>query len=127
MSLNYHLFLSLDVMMELTHQRSTDILVKYIEIAQQKGAYLLSEADVLNKARDVLLNGLQDDGIPVPNARQLLMQGVVKGQRHGAYTLADAALLHNVVQYVSSHVDEPLETIREEPEDEEVVNSEEDI
>lgn len=102
--------------LELTHQSATDILVKYIEIAQQKGAYLLSEADVLNKARDVLLNGVQDDGIPVSNARQLLMQGVVKGQRHGAYTLADAALLHNVVQFVSSRLDEPLDTI---PEDEE--------
>lgn len=106
-------------MMELTHQSATDILVKYIEIAQQKGAYLLSEADVLNRARDVLLNGVQDDGIPVSNARQLLMQGVVKGQRHGAYTLADAALLHNVVQFVSTHLDEPLETINEDPEDEE--------
>lgn len=106
-------------MMELTHQSATDILVKYIEIAQQKGAYLLSEADVLNRARDVLLNGVQDDGIPVSNARQLLMQGVVKGQRHGAYTLADAALLHNVVQFVSTHLDEPLETITEDAEDEE--------
>jgi hypothetical protein len=42
------------------------------------------------------------------------MQGVVKGQRHGAYTLADAALLHNVVQYVSSHLDEPLDTTEDE-------------
>jgi hypothetical protein len=103
--------------MDLNNQNTVEILVKYIEIAQQKGAYLLSEADVLNRARDVLLNGVQDDGISVPNARQLLMQGVVKGQRHGAYSLADAALLHNVVQYVSSHLDEPLDAIQESPED----------
>jgi len=32
----------------------------------------------------------------------LLIQGVVKGQQHGAYTLNDASLLHKAITFVSS-------------------------
>jgi hypothetical protein len=86
----------------LDDSNSLSILNQYIELAQQKGAYLLSEAELLKRASDVLMNNVQDNEVNQGNAKQLLVQGVQKGQRHGAYTLSDAALLHKVVTYLAS-------------------------
>lgn len=80
---------------------SIQILIQYIELAQQKGAYILSEAELLKRSGDVLANKVPDAEITEATARQLLIQGIHKGQRHGAYTLNDAALLSKVVQYVT--------------------------
>jgi hypothetical protein len=71
-------------------------------MAQQKGAFLLQEAEVLKRAVDVASNNASDKDIDRNNALNLLIQGVQKGQRHGAYTLADAAAVHKVVQFISS-------------------------
>lgn len=95
----------------LDNNNSVQILTQYVEVAQQKGAYMLQEAELLKRANDVLLNAAQDTEINPTNARQLLIQGVHKGQRHGAYTLNDAALLSKVVQFMSTEtpvVDQPL-------------------
>jgi hypothetical protein len=89
----------------LDNTNSVQILNQYVELAQQKGAFLLQEAEILKRASDVLLNGAQDSEIPATNARQLLIQGVHKGQKHGAYTLNDAALLSKVVQFVSANLE----------------------
>lgn len=85
----------------LDNRNSFQILSQYIELAQQKGAFLLNEAEILKRASDVLLNGVTDADINPASAKNLLIQGVNKGQRHGAYTLNDAALLSRVVQFVS--------------------------
>jgi glutamate dehydrogenase/leucine dehydrogenase len=108
----------------LDNSNSVQILSQYVELAQQKGAFLLSEAELLKRATDVLLNGTQDAEVNRENAKQLLIQGVHKGQRHGSYTLNDAALLSKVVQYctqtqsvqpqVSSHLaDDDLSDLAE--------------
>lgn len=85
----------------LDNQNSVQILAQYIEVAQQKGAYLLNEAEILKRAMDVLMNNIHDKEIDANMAKQLLIQGVNKGQRHGAYTLNDAALLSKVVLFVA--------------------------
>jgi hypothetical protein len=86
----------------LDNTNSVQILAQYIEVAQQKGAYLLNEAEILKRAMDVLINNVPDKEISEDLAKQLLIQGINKGQRHGAYTLNDAALLSKVVTFVSS-------------------------
>lgn len=83
---------------------SLDILVKYVELAQQKGAYLLSEADVLKRAIDVLVNKVSDAEIDLTNALNLVVQGVNKGQKSGTYTLTDAALIFRVLQFLQTNV-----------------------
>ena len=90
----------------LDESNSIPILAQYIELAQQKGAYLLSEAELLKRAKDVLLDKAQDVDVNPENAKQVLIQGIHKGQRHGAYTLNDAALLHKVVLFVTKQVAE---------------------
>ena len=50
---------------------------------------------------DVLMNNVPDKEIDANMAKQLLIQGVNKGQRHGSYTLNDAALLSKVVLFVA--------------------------
>jgi hypothetical protein len=77
-------------------------MAQYIEVAQQKGAYLLNEAEILKRSMDVLMNNVPDKEIDSAMAKQLLIQGVNKGQRHGAYTLNDAALLSKVVMFVAN-------------------------
>lgn len=86
----------------LNSENSIQILAQYIELAQQKGAYRLNEAEILKRGMDVLLNKQDDHEINDVVAKNLLIQGVMKGQSHGAYTLNDAALLHKVVQVVSN-------------------------
>lgn len=86
----------------LDDNNSAQILSQYTELAQQKGAFLLNEAELLKRASDVLINNASDNEINKNTARQLLIQGVNKGQRHGAYTLNDAALLSKVVNYILS-------------------------
>lgn len=94
----------------LDNTNSAQILTQYVELAQQKGAFLLQEAEILKRASDVLVTSAQDAEINSSNARQLLIQGVHKGQKHGAYTLNDAALLSKVVQFVSANVEAPVST-----------------
>lgn len=89
----------------LDNQNSVQILVQYVELAQQKGAFVLSEADILKRASDLLINNVPDKDINPTLAKQILVQGVVKGQRHGAYTLNDAALLNKVVTFVSANIE----------------------
>ncbi len=87
----------------LDSENSVQIICQYVELAQQKGAFLLQEAEILKRAADVLLNGAQDKEINAQSAKGLLIQGIHKGQRHGAYTLNDAALLSKVVQFVTAN------------------------
>ena len=91
----------------LDNNNSVKILAQYVELAQQKGAYLLSEAEILKRAMEVLLNNVPDQDLNPDNSKQLLIQGVTKGQRHGAYTLNDAALLSKVVNFVASNQNVP--------------------
>lgn len=88
----------------LDNNNSVGILVQYIELAQQKGAFDLNEAELLKRSCDVLLNGAMDNELNQINSRQLLVQGVHKGQKSGAYSLNDAALLSKVVKFVSNHL-----------------------
>lgn len=88
----------------LDNKNSINILAQYVEVAQQKGAYLLNEAELLKRAMDVSINNVPDNEINVDLAKQLLIQGVNKGQRHGAYTLNDASLLSKVVTFVAGSV-----------------------
>jgi hypothetical protein len=89
---------------------SIQILAQFVEVAQQKGAFLLQEAEALKRAMDVLLLKTQDKDVNEQLAKQLLIQGVQKGQRHGAYTLNDAALLSKVVQFVIDSLPKELST-----------------
>lgn len=87
----------------LTSENTLPILIKYIELSQSKGAFLLTEADILKRAVDVLTSTKVDKDIDKDKAKTLLIQAVNKGQLHGDYTLNDASLLFNVVQYVTNN------------------------
>lgn len=90
----------------LNKSNSIQILIQYIEIAQKAGAYELKEAEILKRSVDVLLNNAQDHEINENLAINLLIQGILKGQKHGgAFTLNDAALLQKVIQYIVSTSD----------------------
>lgn len=91
----------------LDHTNSIQILSQYVELAQQKGAYLLSEAELLKRAVEVLVNNVHDNELNSDNSKQILIQGVSKGQRHGAYTLNDAALLSKVVNFITASISQP--------------------
>ena len=90
----------------LNETNSIQILSQYVEVAQQKGVFLLGEAEILKRSIDVLVNNVPDNEIHQNMAKNLLMQGIIKGQKNGAYTLNDAALLSKVVQFVNSSLPE---------------------
>ena len=92
----------------LTLENSSQILLNYIEIAQKAGAFLLQESDILKRCKDVLLSGAQDPEVNTTNARQLLIQAVMKGQSKGAYTLDDASILHKVCVFVNNALTQPV-------------------
>lgn len=84
----------------LNDTNSIQILAQYVEVAQQKGAFLLNEAELLKKSIDVLINNVPDNEINTDTAKSILIQGINKGQKNGSYTLNDASLLNKVVQFV---------------------------
>jgi hypothetical protein len=94
----------------LTLENSSQILLNYIEVAQKAGAFLLQESDILKRCKDVLLSGAQDPEVNTTNARQLLIQAVIKGQSKGAYTLDDASILHKVCSFVNNALTQPVTT-----------------
>jgi hypothetical protein len=114
---------------------ATAILVQFVEHAQKQGVFLLPEADILKRCKDLLLNGNQDNEISVIMARQLLVQAVNKGQTKGVYTLDEAAVLYKVCNFVSTHLNEEstptptptqtpqLQTLEEEDEDDDDLNT----
>lgn len=86
----------------LDNNNSIQILNQYIELAQEKGAFLLNEAELLKRATDVIMNSAEDKELNLVTSKQILIQGIHKGQRHGAWKLNDASLLHKVVTYVTN-------------------------
>ena len=98
---------SSDNVITLNNENSIKIIVQYIELAQQKGSYLLQEADLLKRAIDVV-SGQSDHQIDLATSKNLLIQGVLKGQQKGAYTLSDAALLFQVVKFFESNDTQPV-------------------
>ncbi|KAJ3086985.1 hypothetical protein HK102_012042 [Quaeritorhiza haematococci] len=93
----------------LTKDNAIGFLVQYVEAAQQKGAFTLREASLLKKATDYYRPEVTDKSKlfadrPEENqesiARSLLLQAVQVGQAKGAYTLADASTLHEIVTFV---------------------------
>jgi hypothetical protein len=81
------------------------LLLQSIDIAQRHGAYLLSECEVLKKCRDSLTGSSQE--VDTPQAKQLLIQAVVKGQAKGAYTLDEAAAIHAACAYILEDLNKP--------------------
>lgn len=87
---------------QLTVENAEQILVRFIDVAQKhaKGsAYELPETEVLVKAIEVV-SGKELEGMSRLQARQVLVNGVIKGQKHGCYELQDAASLNTVVNYL---------------------------
>ena len=83
-----------------TNENCVGFIEKYIEHAQQKGAYVLQEADLLQRSLNVLKGNTNDETeLNEESSRQLVVQGVIKGQKNGVYTLADAAFLYNLVVF----------------------------
>jgi len=95
----------------LDSMNSSQILSQYIEVAQKHdpNPFTLPEADILKRCRDVLLNGQEDPEIKPPQARQLFMQAVSKGQSKGAWNLDDASILHKVCQYVTANLSDTVQ------------------
>jgi len=89
----------------LDNNNSVQILFNFIEMANKAGAYVLQEADILKRCKDVLLNGANDPELQNVQSRQLLLQAIIKGQAKGAYTLDDAALLYKVCQFVQANIE----------------------
>lgn len=85
-------------------KNSVQILLKFVEVAQKAGAFLLPESDILKRCKDVLLSGAQDQEINIPQARQLLIQAINKGQSKGSYSLDDASILHKVCQFLQANL-----------------------
>jgi hypothetical protein len=92
---------------------AVEVLVKYVELGQQKGAYLLPEADVLKRATDVLVKNTEDPELTQNISLNVLVQGVTKGQKAGAYTLADASLIHKAIQFFQAPPVAPTAAIQE--------------
>lgn len=92
----------------LNPRNSAEMLVRYLELAQQKNAFEQNELVLLNRACLVVLNDNEDPEINLTKGKELLIQGILKGQSKGVFALGDAALLHTIVQYVVATLSEPV-------------------
>ena len=105
----------------LNDTNSIQILAQYVEVAQQKGAFLLNEAEILKKSIDVLINNVPDNEINTDTAKSILIQGINKGQKNGSYTLNDASLLNKVVQFVANTLPQQPSQQQQPPQQQQVV------
>jgi hypothetical protein len=99
--------------LELNMDNSLKILSEYINLAQSKGVFEIPESDTMKRAIDVAMSGKTDPEINSVNARAIIVQGVNKGNRGGAYSLADASLLHRVIKYVVVETNKPQQDTTE--------------
>lgn len=81
---------------------SVQIILQFVDVANSKGVFLLSEAEILKRCRDVLIANATDPEINIVQAKQLIVQSIIKGQSKGCFTLDDASILHKVCQYIST-------------------------
>lgn len=87
----------------LNYSNCLGIMFKYIELIQQKGVFSLEEAHLLKRAWDVLVNNVtdKDPNLTKTTSLNLFIQGVVKGQSNGCFTLNDAFIVYNVVKFLN--------------------------
>jgi hypothetical protein len=71
-------------------------------LAQKNGAYSLQEADALERGVG-LLKG-EPSKSDLENGLNCLIGGVVKGQKHGSYSLSDASILYNIIVFLTTPV-----------------------
>lgn len=86
-------------------ENSLQYILKYIEVSNSKGAFLLSEANILKRCFDVILYKFKDKEISLEKAKELVFQGLEKGQLHGDYTLDDASIIVGVMNFINSNPD----------------------
>lgn len=88
-------------MSALTLESSITFIIKFVEVAQKNGSYILSEADTLQKAVQVCSQYLSKPEVTQDfiNSLNLLINGIVNGQSKGSYSLAEASLLYNIVMF----------------------------
>ena len=87
----------------LNAKNAVDILIKYIELGQSKGAFKkLQDAYLFKRAFDVLLHHTEDKEITVDSALSMLSQGVnmIQGSG-GVFTINDAADIFTILQFLS--------------------------
>lgn len=93
----------------LDFDNSISIAKQFIEVANSKGAFQLKEGRLLSQACDYFDSNITDKPVikendPTPDATALglIVQGVNIGQLKGSYTLKDAALLADVVDFLTT-------------------------
>jgi hypothetical protein len=89
------------------------MLKTFVEIANLKGAYLLREANLLNKAIDYVSPEVkakpsftENDTNPRATALRLLVQGAHKAQDKGCFQIKDSAVLYEVCELVTKELEE---------------------
>ena len=101
-----------DKKIQLTMENAEKILCTFVERAQNNketgSPYELSDADALVKSMTVV-GGKLVEGLNRLQARQNLINGVLKGQKHGCYSLQDAASLWTVVGFMVKESQSELE------------------
>lgn len=93
---------------QLTVPNAEKVLIQFVNVAQKHGVFDLSEAEALLRSINVV-GGESDADINKYQARQNLINGVIKGQKGGAYELRDAASLNTVVNFLISETRKELE------------------
>ena len=93
---------------QLTVNNAEKVLIQFVNVAQKHGVFELSEAEALLRSSNVV-GGESDADINKYQARQNLINGVIKGQKGGAFELRDAASLNTVVNFLITETRKELE------------------
>lgn len=89
----------------LSKDKAINLLIQYVENAQKQGAFLLSESKILKQAKDYFDPSVKekipftknDDQNQEHMALDLLAQAASVGNRKGAFSLDDAAIVHDII------------------------------
>lgn len=93
----------------LTKELSMELLVKYIEFSQFKGALKLVDTSLIKKSIDIIIHGQEYPGIDFAGAKSILNQCIHAIQeKGGVWKLNDASFLVDILSFINENINEPI-------------------
>lgn len=86
----------------LNEENCFKLMGQFVEVAHSKGIFNFAESDLLKRSVDVCSNGASDSQITKEVGKQLLTNGLEKGQRSGAFSLYDASVIFKVLEFLKN-------------------------
>lgn len=94
----------------LTNENSIVFLIKYLEYAQKNGVFEnLADAKLIKNCINVINTGIPDINVEnITLAKNILFGALDRGQKKGVWSLSDASIIVDLINYIDKNINEPV-------------------